>query len=141
RPTGDSVPLTDGAAPSSPPGAVFRSDSEGGWCRRSKRCWTSAVRDPSVRTIPFVARAPHAGSDRTFSGGDRMDRLLLLSDELAGAVQQAARAVVAVHGRPRVPSTGIHWRSGLIVTASHTVQTDDDLTVTSPSGQSVPAAV
>ncbi|PYM95162.1 MAG: LuxR family transcriptional regulator [Candidatus Rokuibacteriota bacterium] len=70
-----------------------------------------------------------------------MDRLLLLSDELAGAVQQAARAVVAVHGRPRVPSTGIHWRSGLIVTASHTVQTDDDLTVTSPSGQSVPAAV
>ena len=70
-----------------------------------------------------------------------MDRLLLLSDELAGAVQQAAGAVVAVHGRPRVPSSGIHWRSGLIVTANHTVQADDDLTITSPSGQSVPASV
>jgi S1-C subfamily serine protease len=56
-------------------------------------------------------------------------------------VQQAGQAVFAVQGRPRVPSTGIHWRSGLIVTANHTVQTDDDLTVTSPNGQSAPATV
>ena len=70
-----------------------------------------------------------------------MDGLLALSDQLATAVQQASRAVFAVHGRPRVPSTGIHWRSGLIVTASHTVQTDDDLGVTAPDGRSARAVV
>lgn len=70
-----------------------------------------------------------------------MDGLLALSDQLATAVQQAGRAVLAVHGRPRVPSTGVHWRSGLIVTANHTVQTDDDVTVTSPDGRSAPATV
>jgi S1-C subfamily serine protease len=70
-----------------------------------------------------------------------VDTWLALSDQLAAAVQQAGRAVFAVHGRPRVPSTGIHWRAGLIVTASHTVQADDDLTVTRPDGQSAPATV
>ena len=70
-----------------------------------------------------------------------MDGLLALSDQLATAVQQVGRAVFAVHGRPRVPSTGIHWRAGLIVTANHTVQTDDDITVTSPDGLSAPATV
>jgi len=63
-----------------------------------------------------------------------VDTLPELSDQLAAAVQRAARSIVTVHGRPRVPSTGIHWRTGLIVTASHTVQADDDLTVTSPTG-------
>jgi S1-C subfamily serine protease len=70
-----------------------------------------------------------------------MDGLLALSDQLATAVQQAARSVLAIHGRPRVPSTGIHWRPGLIVTANHTVQTEDDLTVTGPDGRSAPATV
>jgi S1-C subfamily serine protease len=72
---------------------------------------------------------------------DYMDQLLALSDQLATAVQQAGRVVFAVHGRPRVPSTGIHWRSGFIVTASHTVQSDDDVTVVGPDGLSVPATV
>jgi S1-C subfamily serine protease len=69
-----------------------------------------------------------------------MEGLLALSDQLAAAVEGAGRAIVAVHGRPRVPSTGIHWRSGLIVTANHTVQTDEDLTVTGPNGRA-PAVV
>ena len=64
-----------------------------------------------------------------------MDRLLDLSDQLAAAVQRAGQSVLAVHGRPRVPSTGIHWRSGLIVTANHTLQTEDDLSVTGPAGE------
>ena len=65
-----------------------------------------------------------------------MDRLLDLSDQLAAAVQRAGQSVLAVHGRPRMPSTGIHWRAGLIVTANHTLQADEDLTVTSPTGES-----
>jgi len=70
-----------------------------------------------------------------------MDTLLALSEELAAAVQRASQAVFAVHGRPRVPSSGIHWRSGLVVTANHTVQADEDLTVTSPRGESLTGTV
>ena len=70
-----------------------------------------------------------------------MDRLPAFSDQLATAVQRAATAIVAVHGRRRVPSTGIHWKSGLIVTANHAVQTDDDVTVTIANARSAPATV
>ena len=70
-----------------------------------------------------------------------MDRLLDLSDQLAAAVQRAGQSVLAVHGRPRVPSTGIHWRAGLIVTANHTLQTEEDLSVTGPGGESVRVTV
>jgi S1-C subfamily serine protease len=70
-----------------------------------------------------------------------VDRLLEFSDQLATAVHQAGRAVFAVNGRPRVPSSGVLWRAGLIVTANHTVQTDDDLTVTTPNGAALPATV
>jgi S1-C subfamily serine protease len=70
-----------------------------------------------------------------------MDGVLALSDQLAAAVEQAGRALLAVHGRPRVASTGIHWRPGLIVTASHTVETDDDLTVAGPDGRRISATL
>ena len=46
-----------------------------------------------------------------------MDALPALSDGLATAVQHAGRALCAVHARPRVPSSGVHWRQGVIVTA------------------------
>ena len=47
-----------------------------------------------------------------------MQTLVSLSNDLASAVERAARAVVTVHARPRLPSTGIVWRSGFIVTAA-----------------------
>ncbi len=70
-----------------------------------------------------------------------METLLSLSDDLAGAVERAGRAVVAVNARPRLASTGIHWRAGFIVTADHTVAIEEDLTVTRPDGQTVSAAL
>jgi S1-C subfamily serine protease len=70
-----------------------------------------------------------------------MDRLLALSGELAEAVQQGGRAVFAVHARPRLPSTGVHWRPGIVVTANHTVQADDGITVTRPDGVSAAATL
>jgi S1-C subfamily serine protease len=69
-----------------------------------------------------------------------MDALLSLSNDLAAAVERAAPAVVAVHAR-RLPSTGIHWRPGLVVTAEHTVRTAEDITVTMADGRSLPAVL
>jgi serine protease DegQ len=57
-----------------------------------------------------------------------------LSDALAGAVERGSRSVVRVNARQRVPSTGVHWRPGVIVTADHTVKLEEDLTITRPDG-------
>jgi S1-C subfamily serine protease len=65
--------------------------------------------------------------------------LLALSNDLAGAVARAGQAVVAVNARPRIPSSGVHWRQGVIVTAEHTVQRDEEITLTLPDGQMVKA--
>ena len=70
-----------------------------------------------------------------------MDALLSLSNDLAAAVERAAPAVVAVHARRRLPSTGIHWRPGIVVTAEHTVRTAEDVTVTMADGRSLPAVL
>ena len=64
--------------------------------------------------------------------------LLALSNNLADAVERAGRAVVAVNARHRIPSTGVHWRNGIIVTADHTVKREEEITVTLPDNRTVP---
>ena len=70
-----------------------------------------------------------------------MEALLSLSNELAGAVERIAPSIVAVNARRRLPSTGIHWRPGFVVTAEHTVRAEDGLTVETPDGRSHPATL
>jgi S1-C subfamily serine protease len=70
---------------------------------------------------------------------ERASALLALSHELAESVAQAGRAVVAVHGRPRLPSSGVHWRQGVIVTADHTVKRDEEISVGLPDGRTISA--
>ncbi|TME35388.1 MAG: PDZ domain-containing protein [Chloroflexi bacterium] len=60
--------------------------------------------------------------------------LATLSDGLANAVQRAGRSVVAVHGRRRFPASGLAWREDQVVTASHVLERDSDLSVTSSDG-------
>jgi S1-C subfamily serine protease len=61
------------------------------------------------------------------------------SDQLADAVTRAAGTVVSVHARPRLPSSGVHWRDGVVVTTDGTVRRDQDLNVTLPDGRRIPA--
>src|SRR5258707_9781627 len=62
-----------------------------------------------------------------------------LSDQLADAVAAAGAAVVAVHARPRLPSTGVHWQDGVVVTTEGTGRQGEDLTVTLPDGKRIAA--
>ena len=64
-----------------------------------------------------------------------------LSSQLAAAVETASNFVVSIHARRRIPSSGIVWRDGVIVSASHTVRRDDEIPVTLPNGDSVVAKV
>ncbi len=63
-----------------------------------------------------------------------------LSSQLAAAVESAGNSIVAIHARRRIPSSGIIWRDGVIVSASHTVRSEGEIPVTLPSGESVRAS-
>lgn len=64
-----------------------------------------------------------------------------LSNEAASAIEKASRSVVAVHGRRRIPSSGVHWREGIVVTANHALERDEEISVTLPGGSTVAATV
>jgi S1-C subfamily serine protease len=74
-------------------------------------------------------------------GMESANPLLELSNQLAHAVETGEQAVVAVHGRPHVPSSGILWRKGVVVTSDHTLKRDEDITVTLPDGRNLPATL
>jgi S1-C subfamily serine protease len=57
-----------------------------------------------------------------------------LSTDLADATALAARSVVAVHARRRIPASGVLWRPGLVVATHHTVHKDEDVVVTLDDG-------
>lgn len=57
-----------------------------------------------------------------------------LSNDLAEAVARVSRSVVAIHGRRRIPSSGIVWGPGVVVTANHTLTRDEDISLTLPDG-------
>ena len=66
--------------------------------------------------------------------------LASVSDELAGAVERAGAAVVTVDARRRHPASGIVWSGdGLIATANHVVERDEEIVSGLPDGRSVAA--
>nr|MBA3450095.1 trypsin-like peptidase domain-containing protein [Chloroflexia bacterium] len=65
-----------------------------------------------------------------------------VSDELAGAVERAGATVVTVDGRNRHPASGIVWTGdGLIATANHVVERDEEIEVGLPDGRSATATL
>ena len=67
--------------------------------------------------------------------------LLELSSNLAEIVERVGQSVVAVHGRHRIPSSGVIWRHGVVVTAAHTLKREDGIEVTLPDGRTVGAVL
>ena len=63
------------------------------------------------------------------------------SDRTAQIVELAASSIVAVHSGSQRPSSGIHWRSGVIVTAEERLEGDDNIKVTLPGGRLVEASL
>jgi S1-C subfamily serine protease len=63
-----------------------------------------------------------------------------LSQELSGVVQRAGRAVVALNARRRIPSSGVVWRPGIVVTANHTLE-QEEIVATLPDGRTTPVSL
>ena len=66
---------------------------------------------------------------------------MAFSNQLSDAVEKAASSIVAVNARRRRSSSGIHWRKNLIVTADHTIQQDEEISVILPDGGSIAATI
>ena len=64
-----------------------------------------------------------------------------LSSALEAAVVAAARSTVRVDARRRLPASGIAWDVGVVVTAAHAVERDEDITIGLPDGSSTGATL
>jgi S1-C subfamily serine protease len=70
------------------------------------------------------------------------DVLLSVSNALADAVAAAGQSVVRVEARRRLGASGIVWSAdGLIVTAQHVVERDDNISIGLPNGEKVNATL
>ena len=67
--------------------------------------------------------------------------LLVFSQSLAKAVERLSPVVVAIDARPRVATSGIVWRDGVIVSTNHTVRRDEEITVSLGDGRRLPASL
>jgi len=65
-----------------------------------------------------------------------------LSDALAGAVESLGPGVLRVEARRRLPASGVVWPGdGLVVTADHAVEFDEEISLGLPDGRSVGATL
>lgn len=67
--------------------------------------------------------------------------LLAFSDRVAALVESAATSVVTIHGGARGTSSGIHWRSGIAITAEEALERDDGVKLTLAGGRRIEASL
>ncbi len=67
--------------------------------------------------------------------------LIDLSNALARETERAAASIVALHTEARGSSSGVVWRTGIIVTAEHALRRDEEIHVTLPDGRVVAATL
>jgi serine protease DegQ len=67
------------------------------------------------------------------------DLLAALSDGMADAVEKIGRTVVRVNARRRRPASGVVYAPDAVLTASHAVEREEDLTVATNDGRTLPA--
>ena len=83
------------------------------------------------------------------SAPENFSAMLALSNNLADAVDQVSRCVVAIKTRTssgrgwrsRISASGIHWRPGVIVTAEEAIRRAEDFTVTLDDGRTISATL
>ncbi len=69
------------------------------------------------------------------------NQLSEFSAQIAAAVESAAASIVAVDARPRVATSGVVWREGVIVSTNHTIRRDENITVALEGGKTVAATL
>lgn len=64
------------------------------------------------------------------------------SDAVAATVETISQSLVRIEARPRVPATGLVWSpDGVLITAHHIIEEDDNIQVGLPDGRTLPATL
>src|SRR4051812_11113099 len=80
---------------------------------------------------------PHHAGER-----DQMTtQLNEFSASLADAVERAGGDAVRVNARGRYGSSGVVWAEGIVGTADHTIERDEEISVTLPDGTDLAATI
>ena len=67
------------------------------------------------------------------------DLLAALSDGMADAVEKIGASVVRVNGRRRRPASGVVYAPDMVLTTSHALEREEDLSVGASDGRTLPA--
>jgi S1-C subfamily serine protease len=70
---------------------------------------------------------------------ETLNALSALSDAIADAVEQVGPKVVRVNGRRRRPASGVVYAPDRVLTASHVLEREEDLSVGTRDGRTLPA--
>src|SRR3712207_1729175 len=70
---------------------------------------------------------------------ENLDALSALSDGIADAVEKIGASVVRVNGRRRRPGSGVIYAPNMVLTASHVLEREEDLTVGTLEGRTLSA--
>ena len=70
---------------------------------------------------------------------ETLNALSALSDGMADAVEQVGPKVVRVNGRRRRPASGVVYTPEMVLTASHVLEREEDLTIGTYDGRTLPA--
>ena len=70
---------------------------------------------------------------------ESLDLLAAVSDGMADAVEQVGPKVVRVNGRRRRSASGVVYAPSMVLTASHVLEREEDLTVGTHDGRTLPA--
>jgi S1-C subfamily serine protease len=70
---------------------------------------------------------------------ETLNALSALSDGMADAVEQVGPKVVHVNGRRRRPASGVVYTPEMVLTASHVLEREEDLTIGTYDGRTLPA--
>ncbi len=71
---------------------------------------------------------------------ENLDALSALSDGMADAVERIGKSVVRVNGRRRRSGSGLVYAPNMVLTASHVLEREEDLSVGTLEGRTLPAA-
>jgi S1-C subfamily serine protease len=63
------------------------------------------------------------------------------SAQITKAIETSAGSIVAIDARPRVATSGVIWREGVIVSTNHTIRRDDNIRVVLEGGQRIAATL
>ena len=113
---------------------------------RGSRAESSAPKLPNWLVLSAPQAVHPSRGNTTLSNkvnlvANTRSNIAALSDQLADVVATAGASLVAVHARPRLPSTGVHWKDGVVVTTEGTIRQEEDITVTLPDGKRIAATL